>query len=246
MSMNETLKLFMSHMSIRKFTDDPVEEEKVEAIIKAAQWSATSSHFQAYTIIRVNDPNKRQVLSQVAGGQKWVVESPLFLVFCADLHRGKKAWKDANPQVFSNTECLIMATVDAALAAQKAYLAAQSLGLGGVYVGGIRNDLKTVSETLKLPELVYPLFGMCLGYPDDNPGPKPRLPKEVIYKVDEYDESRDEALIAAYDRIVEEYYQNRSGGKIQDTWTARCGRTLMSKTRDDVGEFLKGIGFGRK
>lgn len=236
----------MSHMSIRKFQKNAVEEEKVEAIIKAAQWSATSSHFQAYTIIRVNDPQKRKRIADAAGGQKWVIESPLLLMFCADLHRCKKTWKETDPTVFSNTELLIMATVDTALAAQKAFIAAQSLGLGGVYIGGIRNDLKAVSETLSLPEMVYPLFGMCLGYPAENPGQKPRLPMDVIYKVDAYDDTNDEALIASYDKVIQEYYKNRSDGKIQDTWTARCGRTMMSKTRDDVGAFLKEKGFGLK
>lgn len=241
--MNTTLDLLMSHMSIRKFKNEAVEEDKVEAIIKAAQWSATSSHFQAYTIIRVNDPRKRQAISDAAGGQKWVVESPLFLMFCADLHRCKKSWKETDPAVFSNTELFIVATVDAALAAQKAYIAAQSLGLGGVYIGGIRNDLKLVSQTLSLPEMVYPLFGMCLGYPAENPGPKPRLPMDVVYKVDTYDDSKDDVLIAEYDKIIEEYYRERSEGKIQDIWTARCGRTMMSKTRDELGAFLKEKGF---
>lgn len=236
----------MSHMSIRKFQKNAVEEEKVEAIIKAAQWSATSSHFQAYTIIRVNDPQKRQRIADAAGGQKWVIESPLLLMFCADLHRCKKTWKETDPTVFSNTELLIMATVDAALAAQKAFIAAQSMGLGGVFIGGIRNDLKAVSETLSLPDMVYPLFGMCLGYPAENPGQKPRLPMDVIYKVDAYDDANDETLIASYDKVIQEYYKNRSDGKIQDVWTARCGRTMMSKTRDDVGAFLKEKGFGLK
>ncbi len=244
--MNQTIDLLMSHMSIRKFKEKNIEEEKVRAIIEAGQWAATSSHFQAYSIINVQDPHKRQLLAEVTGGQKWVTECPLFLVFCADLHRGKTSWEGFDPKVFGNTEMFIMATVDAALAAQKAFIAAQSLGLGGVYIGGIRNDLRKVSEILGLPELVYVVFGMCLGYPDEDPGLKPRLPLEVVYKTDSYDESTDAERIAAYNKVVRQYYLDRTDGKTKDTWSERCGRNMMAKTRDEIGEFLRSKGFCKK
>lgn len=243
--MNETVKLLISHRSIRKFKAQAVEEEKIGAIIEAAQWSSTSSHYQAYTIINVVNSKKRQTIAEVAG-QKWVVECPLFLVFCADLHRSKKYWQGTEPSAFGNTDLSLVATVDATLAAQKAFIAAQSLGLGGVIVGGIRNDLKLISETLALPELVYPVFGMCLGYPDDEPDQKPRLPKDVIYKIDEYNEEGDEGLLAAYDQVIKQYYIERSGGKIQDTWSMRCGKFMMEKTRDDVLDFIIEKGFFQK
>ncbi len=241
--MNAVLDLLMGHRSIRKYKKQSVEEEKVKAIIEAAQWSATSGHFQAYTIIRVNDSQKRQAISELAGGQKWVVECPLFLMFCGDLNRSKKNWQGIDPKVLSNTEFFTMATIDAALAAQNAYTAAASLGLGGVYVGGIRNDIKAVSEVLSLPEYVYPLFGICLGYPAENPGLKPRLPMDVIYKVDDYNDSEDSTLIAAYDNEILDYYKKRSDGKIQDTWTTRSGGALMAKTREEVGPALREKGF---
>ena len=244
--MNETIDLLMSHMSIRKFKAQNVEEEKVRTIIEAAQWSATSSHFQAYSIINVKDQNKRQIIADAAGGQKWVVECPLFLVFCADLNRSKKSWQGIDVKTLENTDMFLVATVDAALAAQKAFIAAQSLGLGGVYIGGIRNDLNKVSEILQLPELVYAVFGMCLGYPNQNPGEKPRLPLEVVYKVDSYDDSMDKERIDAYDEVIRQYYKERSGGKIQDTWTERCGKYMMEKPREYLGEFLKSKGFCEK
>ncbi|MBP2637205.1 MAG: hypothetical protein H6Q72_3112 [Firmicutes bacterium] len=237
--MNETIDVLMSHMSIRKFTEQQIEGDKLHQVIKAAQWTPTSSHFQAFTIIHIKDAQKREAMAEIAGGQKWVKDSPVFLVFCADLYRAEKYWKDADKRIFSNQEMFIVATVDAALAAQKAYIAAESLGLGGVFVGGIRNNLGAVSELLKLPQLVYPIFGMCLGYPAENPGQKPRLPIDVIYKIDQYDDQQDNALVALYDREVKEYYLNRTNGKIQDTWSERCGGFMMEKTRADVSGFIK-------
>lgn len=241
--MNKTIETLTSHRSIRKYKDAPVSEEIIEQIVNAAQWSSTSSHFQAYTIINVKDPAKREAIAQAAGGQKWVINAPLFLVFCADLHRAQKYWLNKEDRVFSNNEFFIISTVDATLAAQQAFIAAESLGLGGVYIGGIRNDLPAVSIALNLPDLVYPVFGMCLGYPDDNPGLKPRLPLQAVYKVDSYDESGEDEIIAAYNQQIKEYYLERTGGTTDENWSERCGRLMMEKTRDNLGLFLKEKGF---
>ncbi len=244
--MNDTFNLLTSHQSIRKFQDKAVEEEKLQNIIDAAQWAPTSSHYQAYTIINVKDPKKREAMATFAGSpgnRRLLIETPLLLVFCADLYRSKKFWKNVDPKVYGNTEMFMIATTDAALSAQKAYIAAQSMGLGGVIVGSVRNDLKKMDEILELPELVYSVFGMALGYPAEDPGQKPRLPKDVIYKVDTYDQEGDEERILEYDKLIKDYYTKRSGGKIQDTWGERCGATVMGKTREEVMGFIKGKKF---
>lgn len=244
--MNVSLNLLKMHRSVREYKDQAVEPEKLEAIIEAAQWAATSSHFQAYTIIRVDDPAKRKIIAALAGGQSWVEKSPLFLIFCADLQRSKKYWPELNTEVLGNMEMLIMATVDATLAAQKAMIAAQLMGLGGVFIGGIRNDLDQVSKLLKLPELVYPVFGMCLGYPaGDNPQ-KPRLPKGVIFKDDFYHEDGDKELIEEYEELVRSYYKDRDSGLEDISWSKRSAAYMMGKPRPDVGPFLREKGFALK
>ena len=241
--MNETINVLASHQSIRKYKNIPVKEETLKEIIKVAQWSSTSSHFQAYTIINVKDQKKRADIAEIAGGQKWVVDCPVFLVFCADLNRAAKYWKGKDSQLLSSNEMFLVATVDATLAGQQAYIAAASLGLGGVYIGGIRNDIDAMGKVLNLPYSVYPVFGMCLGYPDDNPGQKPRLPFEVVYKVDQYEEEGDEKRIADYDQGISNYYHQRTDGKSQDTWSERCGRLMMEKPRENLGGFIRDKGF---
>lgn len=244
--MNETIKILSNHMSIRKYQDKPVDRDTVDTIIKCAQMAPTSSHFQAYTIIEVKDPEKRKFLAEVAGGQKWVVEAPLVLLFCADLNRGKKYYEGTEKAVFSNTECYTVAVIDASLAMQKAFIAAQSLGLGGVVVGGIRNDVEALSKKFQLPDMVAPLYLLCLGYPDEEPGLKPRLPQEEIHKIDYYDDRNQDQLIDEYNQTVKEYYISRTDGKKQDRWTEHCGTLLMAKTRDDVGVFFRRIGLLEK
>lgn len=241
--MNETVKILKAHCSVRKFKDRAVEPEKLETIIEAAQWAPTSSHFQAYTIIRIDDPAKRKIIAALAGGQKWVEKAPVFLIFCANLLRSKKHWKDLDSTIFGNTEMLIMATVDATLVAQKAMIAAQSLGLGGVFIGGIRNDLDQVSALLNLPELVYPVFGMCLGYAAEQNPQKPRLPKEVIFKQEVYHDEADQELIEEYEELVRSYYKDRDSGLEDISWSKRSAAYMMAKPRLDVGPHLREKGF---
>ena len=244
--MNETVRLLMNHMSIRKYLDKPVDRDIVNTIVECAQMAPTSSHFQAYTIIEVRDREKKKIVSDIAGGQRWVVEAPLVFLFCADLNRGKKYYENTEEEVFSNTECFTVAVIDASLAMQKAFIAAQSLGLGGVVVGGIRNDVKALSELFRLPDMVAPLYLLCLGYPDENPGLKPRLPQEEIHKIDYYDSSKQDELIEGYNTVIQEYYGKRTDGKSKKRWTEHCGELLMAKTRDDVGVLFRQAGFLKK
>lgn len=244
--MTHTIEMLLNHRSIRKYSDKAVSEDIVKTIIASAQMAPTSSNFQAYTMIEVVDTEKRKMLSQLAGNQTWIVEAPLVLMFCGDLNRGKKYYEGTDASVFSNTEQFTIATIDAALAAQKGFIAAQSLGLGGVFVGGIRNDLETISKAFQLPDLVYPLFLLCLGYPDDNPEVKPRLPMDVVRKIDVYDDSEDDELIQQYDKTMVQYYVDRTDGAEDHSWTKHCGRLLKGKSRDHVGTFFRKIGLLKK
>lgn len=240
--MNNVIDMLLNHRSIRKYSNKEVTDDLVKQIIASAQMAPTSSHFQAYTIIEIKDKEKREAIAEVSGGQPWVIQAPLVLLFCGDLHRGKKYYEDVEAEIFENTEQYTIGVIDAALAAQKALIAAQSLGLGGVFVGGIRNDVEAVSKEFKLPKLVYPLFALCLGYPDSEPGLKPRLPMDVIHKIDFYDESRDDQLIKEYNDTMVQYYIDRTGGKEDDRWTEHCGNSIKGKSRVNVGEFFREIG----
>lgn len=241
--MNQTINQMLNHTSIRKYKDQPITEEQVNTIVKCAQMASTSSHFQAYSIIEVRDPEKREVLKECSGGQKWTVSAPLVLLFCADLHRNSKYFDGIDKDVLTNTECYTVGVIDAALAAQNAFTAAESMGLGGVIVGGIRNDVQKLIDAFELPQQVAPLFALCLGYPDDNPGLKPRLPQAVVHKIDTYNEDGNEELMAEYNAGVKEYYTERTNGKNTNTWSQQCGQLLMAKTRDEVGVVLRKNGF---
>ena len=237
------INILLNHKSIRKFKDKKIDKEILDIIIECGQKAPTSNNLQAYTIIHVQDNMKKEKLAQISGDQKWVVEAPVVLLFCADLYRIKNYSNIESLSLFGSPELYTVAVIDTALAAEKSLIAAQSLGLGGVIVGGIRNDMEKVHNMFNLPNLVAPLFLLCLGYPDDDPGLKPRLPKEVIYKVDNYDTEKDTQLIEEYNKIMEDYYRERSSIKAKSNWSQKCRQALTKQPSQDVGHFLRSIGF---
>ncbi len=235
----QVTELLKRHVSIRKYKDKPVAGELVATLVECAQMASTSSHYQSYTMIEVTKNEGRQALHKASGGQAWVLAAPLVVLFCGDLNRAEKYFTGLDRRVLGNTESYTYATIDAALAAQNMLAAAESMGLGGVFVGGIRNDVESVAAAFKLPRMVFPLFALCIGWPDDSPGVKPRLPKEVAFKTDFYDETRDEEYIAKYNALISEYYEKRSGGEKKDSWSEHSGCLVMAKTRYEVGAFFK-------
>ena len=245
--MNEVIQLIKSHRSIRKFKDTPIEESILLEIIEAAQWASSSSFVQAYSIIGVQDKETKKKLAELCGEQSYVESCPVFLVFCGDLHRLELACRVHEREMVGHyTESFIMATVDAALASQNAMLAAESLGLGGVYIGGIRNHPEEVSRLLGLPAYIYPVFGMCLGYPDQNPEKKPRLPVSVIFKRERYENTGDLEQIQIYDEEISRYYERRTKGQRRDTWTQQMAEKMEKETRPHMKTYLEKRGFCKK
>ena len=242
--MNEVINLLQSRSSVRKFTDQNISQDTLDEFIKCGQAAATSSFIQACTVIQVEDKNKRNLLVDLAGGQSYVASAAKFLVFCADMNRHKLVCDMHNSKMESGyTEQFITATVDVALFAQNVMTAAQSLGIQGVYIGGIRNNIAEVSELLELPTLVYPVFGMCLGYPAQDPETKPRLPLSVVLKTDRYQDDSDTKTISEYDEQVREYYRSRTGGTKETTWSEQIAGMLVKEARPHMKAYLQDRGF---
>lgn len=242
--MNEVIRLLQAHRSVRKFTDQEIPQSIFEELIKCGQSAATSSFIQACTVIQIEDRSKRQQLASHAGNQPYVATAARFIVFCADMKRLHLACNMHRTDMLSGyTEQFITATVDCALFAQNVITAAESLGITGVYIGGIRNQIQAVSDLLELPELVYPVFGMCLGYPAQDPEVKPRLPLSVILKKDKYNDEQDESYIAKYDELIGDYYRTRTGGNKDNTWSEQIAEMLVKEARPHMLEYLKSRGY---
>lgn len=242
--MSSVIELLKSHRSIRKFTDQAIDPELFEELVRSGQAAATSSFLQGSTIVRVGNSEKRSEIAKLAGNQAYVETAAEFVVFCADLKRAGNYCEEYDmPFEGDYTEHFIIATVDVALMAQSMVTAAESVGLGICYIGGVRNDPILVSELLELPLGVYPVFGLCLGYPDQNPETKPRLPLSVILKQEVYNEEGDRQAIAEYDERIREYYRTRTGGGHGISWTEQVASLLSEKSRPHMRDFLAGQGF---
>ena len=242
--MSSVIDLLKSHRSIRKFTDQAIEPELFNDLIMAGQAAATSSFLQGTTVVRIKKPETRAAIAKLAGGQIYVESAAEFMIFCADLKRPAN-YCDEYEKSFEGdyTEHFIIATVDVALMAQSMVTAAESVGLGICYIGGIRNDPAQVAQLLELPKGVYPVFGLCLGYPDQDPEVKPRLPLSVIVKEEVYNEVGDKETIAEYDENIREYYRLRTGGGHGISWTEQVSTLLGGKARPHMKEFLADQGF---
>ena len=221
--MNQTIDLILSHRSIRQFTAEPIAPQQLDAILAAAQSASTSSFLQVTSIVRVCEPEARQQLAMLAGNQPYVPEAQT-----------------------GYAEQLLIGAIDGALMAQNALLAAQSLGLGGVYIGGIRNHPAEVSELLGLPHQVIPLFGLCLGHPAQQPEQKPRLPRGLVVHQERYQHELDRDLLARYDQQIADYYQARSSNNKQQTWSGQIRAILGKESRPFMLGFLQSRGFNLK
>ncbi len=240
----DVIDLLKSHRSIRKYTDEPIDEELLESIVSAGLAAATSSNLQGTTVIRVRNPETRAAIAACAGGLPYIESAAAFFVWCADLHRSAVACELAGGEFSAGmTEHFMIATVDCALAAQQAVVAAESVGLGTCYIGSIRNDPQPVADLLELPDQVYPLMGLCLGWSAQDPMRKPRLPLSVTLKEETYDETNDVAGIEAYDEQMREYYLERTRGKIDRIWSADMSSLLGKESRPHMREFLARRGF---
>ncbi len=252
---NPTLDLIHAHGSVRRYKPDPVPASVVEAIVAAGQRASTSSNMQTYSVVAVTAKEARAQLAELCGGQQHVAEAPVFLAWCADRYRleqlNQMRGYEHNAEYLEN---FLVAAVDASLAAQNAALAAESLGLGICYIGGIRNNSASVIELLGLPTHVFPITGMTLGYPDQSPGVRPRLPQEAILHWEQYNPEQESAL-HAYDKTMVEtgIYNGRqvdipgSDGQMEDYgWLEHIARRTSQPKRKDLLSVVQSQGFGMK
>ncbi len=241
------LHLLASHASVRKYKDEPISDETLHDLIRAAQHAATSHFVQAYSIVDVTDQNKRDKLAELSRNPVQIIGAARALVFCADLKRLDYAAKKHGKTIEAGTtENFMVSVIDTALLAQNFVIAAESKGYGICYIGGVRNNPEPISELLGLPDHVIPLFGLTLGVPDEANEVKPRLPVEAILHTNEYDEVKYEQILSEYDDVIRAYYANRSTNNKSGGWTESMADYLSKPRRAYMMDFVKSKGFLQK
>lgn len=241
---SETIDVLNARVSVRKFKADPVPDGLVDEILQAAFRAPTSSNIQSYSVIKVSNPEARERLAVVAGGQKHIIECPVFLAFCADLTRIEYAMtKNGNNLKDNNLEMGLVSSIDAALVGMSAYVAADSVGLKGVMIGALRNDPKTTGEILGLPPRVFAVYGMCLGYPAEVPPQKPRMDFRAMVHNETYDASQLGPAVEQYNAALAAHYRGEGRTTNDESWTHEIDTKFSPRPRDTLRPVLKDMGY---
>lgn len=233
---NETLDTLLSHRSVRNYLPKAVPDSVLRLAIAAAQSAPSSSNLQVWSVIAVQDEARKARLNKVAGTQRQIAQAPLLLIWLADLNRPRKIAADrgSSAEGLDYVESFLLGVIDAALAAQNAVTALESLGLGTCYIGAIRNDPEVVARELELPEGVFPVFGLTVGYPDPAvpAGVKPRLPQTSVLYRERYDATPRPGDLEDYNATLGSFQVEQAMPRID--WTEQV------KSRIGTVEALKG------
>lgn len=243
------LDTLLNHRSVRAYLPDPLPEGTLETLVAAASSAPTSSNIQAWSVVAVSDPAKRDALSRIAGDQAHIRQAPLVLVWIADLARAEAvaAAADVTLEGIGFTETFLLAALDATLAAQNALVAAESLGLGTVYIGALRNDPEAVAALLDLPQGAVAVFGLVVGRPDPAVATavKPRLPQQAVLHRESYRTAPQPEAIARHDAATLAFRAEQ--GLPAQTWSAlligRLRTVAALKGRDKLRAALAARGF---
>ena len=198
---SELIGRVLARKTVRRYSDVVPDENLLDLLVAAALSASAKSDFQQASILRVSEPAKRTAIGALFPSMPWIGAAPVFFVFLGDARRLQRIGEMRGKPVRNGTlEGFFNATVDAALALQTMILCAESAGLGVCPISVIRNEIDTVAEILALPDLVFPVAGLCLGFPQGEGYVSLRLPRNTTAHDERYDDSALAADIDDYDR----------------------------------------------
>lgn len=245
--MTETIKNQLNHKSIRKFKNKKLTSDEINLLVDVARHTATSNFRQAYSIISITDQKIKDELAVIAN-QAYIATAPHLFIFVVDQRRNQQIAeaKGAKALVQGEAERFMSGLTDAVIAAQNVVIAAESLGMGTVYLGSILNDIRKIVKLLKLPKYVFPAVGLVVGWKDQEPDLKPRIPRNIIHMENEYRELENPLKeLEEYDKIVNQYYDLRDINNRVDEFTTQISKqmeTMMAK-RGETFDVLQEQGF---
>lgn len=206
---NDVVEQQIAHRSVRTFLNEPLPDGTLETMVAAAQSSSTSSALQLWSLVAVTDAATKQRISDVIAATvptdriPWIEEAPALLLWVADASRSAALAEaqGADPAVLEHLDSFLMASIDTALAAQNAALAAESTGLGIVFLGVMRNAAEELAEIIGLPAYAFVTFGMAVGRPDPSraSAPRPRLPQSAVLHYGRYQKGRYREFLDGYE-----------------------------------------------
>lgn len=251
--LNTTIEDLLNRRSIRRYTDEPIDNEVLDTLLACAQSAPTKSNLQQYSIIVVSDASLRQRLAEHCPKTPQLTTCPVFLVFCADTRRNQRVAKFRNHNYANNNlDGFVNAVIDAAMAMQCLITAAESMGLGCAAISEIRDRIEQVSALLELPPGVFPIAGLTLGKPAAPGFINQRLAPHVVIHQDRYDDSDLETDTETYDARRHAIYPipdeaqmhtDKYGTADDYRWSENTARQLSLPERSNLRAFLTAQGF---
>jgi nitroreductase/FMN reductase [NAD(P)H] len=244
----------LAHRTHRRYRPDPVPDDVLEVVLAAALSAPSKSDLQQVAIVLVKDRDKQRAIGSWIPDMPWIADAPRFMVFCGD-HRRLRRLFELRGRPFPNDtlDMFMNAAVDAGLVLQNFITAAAALGLGCCPISVVRNHVEKLGEMLELPPAVFPVAGLCVGYPAQPGWISMRLPPAVTVHVDRYDDADLPAQLAAYDRRREarhatprdkQRYPERWGYTEPYGWSEDKARQYSVPERHNFGPYIRGQGFG--
>jgi FMN reductase [NAD(P)H] len=245
---NACLRQVLLRRTQRRYSDKPVPEAVVRLVLAAALSTSSKSDYQQATVIRIEARAQRDRLAALIPDMPWIGDAPVFLVFLGDARRLERISK--HPVNNGTLEGFFNATVDAALALQTATLAAEALGLGACPISVLRNHIEAVGEILALPDKVFPVAGLCLGYPAQQGFISMRLSPDVTVHRDRYNDNAVSG-VDAYDRRRDGRHSIKDRQKSPEIfgtaefygWSEDKARQAMSPEGVEFAAWLQAKGF---
>jgi len=232
----------------RRYRAEPVPEALLRTLLATALASPTKSDLQQASVVRVTSPADRATIQAWLPGSPWIAGAPEFLVFCGDGYRLRRIF-ERRARAFPNEhlDAFFNATVDGAIVLSAFVQAAGLAGLGSCPISEIRNHAQGVAGLLALPEWVFPIAGLTLGWPEAFEPFSPRLALTATVHEGRYDASQVDAELDAYDerRIRDRPYRRqrepeRFGTAARYGWTEDKARQYSEPQRADFGAFVRG------
>ncbi len=201
----ERLAVFWQHRTVRRFLPRPIPPEHVELLLRAAQRASTDATAQMYSFIRITDPQLRDQIASWSGEQQHIRECAEFFVVCMDVYRLRRLLEYRGSTFgMRSRAALLFGIIDAALAAENLAVAAELLGYGVCFIGGVQAHADQMAQALSLPRGVLPLCGLCVGVPDPEAlpsQPRPRVPLHVVVHENRYRDYTPADLEACYEHM---------------------------------------------
>jgi nitroreductase len=201
---NETMRLLLERASLRMFIEEKIPPEVLNLVLDAGNHAPTGGNLQPYSIIKIEDEVNKQKLADWCE-QDFIGKAPVDLLFCIDLHRNER-WAQLEVAPFSANRAFRhfwISFQDTVIAAQNICTAADAMGLGTVYIGTVMEFFKEIKEMFELPNGVFPVVLVCMGYPKSTPRQRKKLGTDVIVHSEKYHDPDDEELLEAFDRKYE-------------------------------------------